>query len=193
MFDVISRVGHHKLPLRSRMATTSQMQPHLPMSRRKLRMKPSGARLASTIMGCLIVLVMSPVSAKDFFFRASEIRVVSGDTLRARKLTIKLVGVDAPKLAQRCRTPAGTMVRCGRRSRDELVSMVAGRQLHCVTEGAPSGGRTVAVCYVGEVELHAELAERGFVIEDTSKAGKALATESGRARQIANGLHSPLP
>lgn len=75
-----------------------------------------------------------------------------GDTLRIGALIIRLHGIDAPELKQRCGDwPAGEL------ALEALGALIAGGRLECVPKDRDRYGRTVAVCTAGDVDVGAEM------------------------------------
>lgn len=89
--------------------------------------------------------------------------VVDGDTLRIGAATIRLFGVDAPELAQRC-TVKAVRVDCGARSAAWLRQRLVRVSLRCVSYESDRYGRRVAVCSDGVRDINAELVEAGWAI-----------------------------
>lgn len=79
-------------------------------------------------------------------------RIVDGDSLIVAGIEVRLHGIDAPELFQRC-TRDGREIRCGRESARALIAMVAGQQVSCEQRDIDRYGRTVAICRVEEVDL----------------------------------------
>lgn len=79
-------------------------------------------------------------------------RIVDGDSLVVAGVEIRLFGIDAPELFQRCARD-GREVRCGRESARNLVALAAGQPLTCERRDIDRFGRTVAVCRADDVDL----------------------------------------
>lgn len=89
--------------------------------------------------------------------------VIDGDSLRVNGVEMRLVGVDAPEYRQTCEE-AGQPVACGRRAREELAALVAGRALACRSEGHDRYGRVLARCMAGEIDVNREMVRRGQAV-----------------------------
>lgn len=81
--------------------------------------------------------------------------VTDGDTLRIRGQAIRLWGIDAPELSE----PYGAT------SREALSSIVGQREVQCWPSGAKSYNRIVATCFVGDVDIGAEMVRRGLALD----------------------------
>lgn len=97
---------------------------------------------------------------------AGNMRVIDGDSLRPADNThdIRLQGIDAPELAQRCRDKAGRNYDCGRRARAHLRKIVAGRDVRCRTMDVDRYQRSVSVCHAGETELNRQMVADGWAV-----------------------------
>lgn len=107
-------------------------------------------------------------------------RVVDGDTLRLGGERIRLVGLDAPELAQDCGRADGTRWPCGVVARDTLATMVHGAALDCAPQGHDVYGRVLARCSAGG-DLGARLVEAGMAISDGDYLGEEAAAKASRA------------
>lgn len=86
--------------------------------------------------------------------------VADGDTLRVGATRVRLSGVDAPELSQRCGSD-GRKVECGVMEADWLRRRVEGRPITCETVDVDRYGRSVATCRVGGVDIGAALVRAG--------------------------------
>ncbi len=91
------------------------------------------------------------------------IRVVDGDSLVIDDERVRLEGIDAPELGQRCRA-GGSEYDCGARARAALVDMVSAGAVTCTTRGRDRYGRHLAECRAGELHLNAEMVRRGWAV-----------------------------
>lgn len=105
--------------------------------------------------------------------------VHDGDTIRIGTQSIRIWGIDAVELKQRCgNAPCGVM------ARDALADIIGGRDVICVAKGK-SYQRIVATCMVAGVDVAQEMARRGMAYDyaDYSHgfyaADQRVAQESG--------------
>ena len=92
-------------------------------------------------------------------------RIVDGDSLVLRDRRLRLVGLDAPELAQTC-TKNGNEVPCGEMARDRLRQIVGSRAVLCETEGRDRYSRLLATCYAGDKDIGAEIVRSGWAVAD---------------------------
>ena len=102
-----------------------------------------------------LLCLAAPASALE-----APVRVVDGDSLDIGGEKIRLFGIDAPELNQRC-DRAGQSWRCGDWSRRMLADLVAGQAIRCVQEDTDRYGRVVATCHAGRVDLAEAMVRQG--------------------------------
>lgn len=83
---------------------------------------------------------------------AGHARIVDGDSLVVAGVEVRLWGIDAPELFQRCQRD-GREVRCGREAHRSLIALAAGQPISCEQRDIDRYGRTVAICRAEEVDL----------------------------------------
>lgn len=86
-------------------------------------------------------------------------RVIDGDTLNVAGTNVRLIGIDAPEMAQTCELPQGEWP-CGVWARDVLEELVQGL-LTCVGSETDRYGRLLARCDAGQGDLGARMVEAG--------------------------------
>lgn len=89
-------------------------------------------------------------------------RVIDGDTLEVAGTRVRLAGIDAPELQQRCRDGAP----CGWQARQHLAGLILGHggRVRCTIEGADIYGRSLAACRVGPHDLGEAMVRAGHAI-----------------------------
>lgn len=108
--------------------------------------------------------------------------VVDGDTLRLAGGRVRLLGIDAPELAQTCddATHAATWA-CGSAARRALVQRIAGRDVACQPTGRDVYGRWLAACTTEGDDLGREMIVDGMAVSDGRyQAEEADARRAGR-------------
>lgn len=87
-------------------------------------------------------------------------RVVDGDTIEMSGQTLRLIGIDAPELAQPCERE-GKPWACGDWSRDALRTRLSGRDLSCSGTDQDRYGRWLVTCRLGGRDLGQVLVRDG--------------------------------
>ncbi len=75
---------------------------------------------------------------------------------------VRLFGIDAPELKQKCRHPSGRDFLCGRAAASFLLEYVRGRAVECKGNSVDRYGRLIAVCFVGGKDLNAMMVGEGL-------------------------------
>jgi endonuclease YncB( thermonuclease family) len=117
--------------------------------------------------------------------------VTDGDTLRVQdsrhgSVRVRLFGIDAPELDQTCHGPAGRWD-CGKASRQQLETAIAGRRVDCRVEDRDRYGRAVATCSAGTADLNAEMVTKGLAVATPQYTKRYVNAESA-ARAAGAGI-----
>ena len=97
-----------------------------------------------------------PVSG---FARASD-----GDSFRLGDDRIRLLGLDAPELAQDCTADSGQAWPCGRAARARMAELLAAGPADCRPEEIDQYGRLLATCSIDGRDLGATLVAEGLAV-----------------------------
>src|SRR6056297_357758 len=136
----------------------------------------------------LIVLALFPLTATAQGF-GGTVRVVDGDTLDVGGLRVRLHGVDAPELGQRCTNADGARWDCGTWAADELRRRIGGRSARCEAVDTDRYGRTVATCSVAGQDVGRMLVSDGLALA-YRKYSMAYDLDEKRAVIAGRGLHA---
>lgn len=94
---------------------------------------------------------------------------IDGDSLRAAGQDIRLAGIDAPELFQRCQDEHGVEWACGRQAHAFLRALVSRGALSCTPTGTDRYGRTLAVCSLGDVaDINDAMVRAGYAVSFVS-------------------------
>ena len=97
---------------------------------------------------------------------------VDGDTLRLGGRRVRLLGIDAPELAQTCTNPHGGAWACGEAARALMVDTIGGRQVICQPDGYDRYRRILAHCEVGGTDIQALMGSHGLAVADGGYGGE---------------------
>lgn len=106
--------------------------------------------------------------------------VHDGDTLTLAGERLRLRGIDAPELSQTCRRN-GLEYACGRRAREALETLIAGRALSCSGRQRDRYERLLVTCTAGRVEINRAMVEQGWAL---AYGGYAAAESRASARGV---------
>lgn len=112
-----------------------------------------------------------PVAAQAAPEISGEAFALDGDTISVGKHRIRLFGIDAPELRQRCREKFWPQfsVECGRDALTALdgILKAGNRRVTCRAVDRDDYGRIVAVCRAGKTDLAEAMAENGQALAYT--------------------------
>jgi endonuclease YncB( thermonuclease family) len=145
-------------------------------------MADTRSRPLRTLLTC--ILALAPAAAALAEIRGPA-QVMDGDTFDIGVIRIRLHGVDAPELAQRCASPSGGEWECGAAAARRLEALTADGDVACLGREHDAYGRVIATCMSGGLDIAAVLVEEGlawaFVEYSDDYAGpEAVAREAGQ-------------
>ena len=139
------------------------------------------SRGAAVFLFCALCMAASAQAASyPFSLRGDVVGVTDGDTIKIlqdkKQYKIRLNGIDAPEMGQAY----------GRKSKDYLASLVAGKRVEVIVRDTDRYGRYVGDVIVGGKTANAELVAAGLAwhytayskdanlaaLEKTARAGK---------------------
>ena len=114
-----------------------------------------------------------------FFFQtvqASDIvgfpKVVDGDTIHIKSYKIRLEGIDAPEMKQKCKKPYLKIMLfnfqkdyyCGQISKKKLIQKIANKPVKCILLGQDRYKRYLAKCLKGNINLNRWMVRNGYAV-----------------------------
>ncbi|AEG50780.1 nuclease (SNase domain-containing protein) [Sphingobium chlorophenolicum L-1] len=96
-------------------------------------------------------------------FLASAVAVVDGGTLRVNGEHIRLLGIEAPDIAARCRKGGNCPPADPRRSKDSLKHSLRD-PITIIPVARDAAGRTVAIIYAGGLNVSCEQLRKGMAV-----------------------------
>jgi endonuclease YncB( thermonuclease family) len=110
-------------------------------------------------------------------------QVTDGDTIRIGEARIRLKGIDAPEMEQRC-SRAGRSYACGETARRALIDLVSGENVRCRAAGRDRYRRILARCTVDGEDIGTRMVESGWAVS----YGRDYDAEEARAQERGVGL-----
>ncbi|MEP2716637.1 thermonuclease family protein [Pseudophaeobacter sp.] len=97
-------------------------------------------------------------------------RIVEGDSLALGNLRIRLVGIEAPEMAQRCNALNGVPWECAAESEDRMRDILrSAEQVECFSNDRNSYGDYVASCTADGEDVAARLVAEGLAWPDEER------------------------
>ena len=108
--------------------------------------------------------------------QASEIKgfpkIVDGDTIRIESYKIRLEGIDAPEMKQKCKKPYLQIMffnfqkdyYCGQVSKKKLVQKIGNYPVKCILLGQDRYKRYLAKCLKGTINLNRWMVRNGYAV-----------------------------
>lgn len=118
----------------------------------------------------------------------ADYKAVDGDSLIVDGKKIRLVGIDSPEYDQYCKNSAGKKYKCGEKASNYMKKMIAnGKKQHqkikCKNYGTDRYNRTLSVCYLGKLNLNAEMVKSGWAVAYRHDMFKAAESEAKKAKR----------
>ena len=96
-------------------------------------------------------------------------KITDGDSIVINDIRIRFTGSDAPESyffgkTQTCLDAEGNNWECGNAATQKLKELINNQTVRCTEEGQDKYGRTLGICYVGELDLQAEMVKSGMAV-----------------------------
>jgi len=90
-------------------------------------------------------------------------KLIDGDSLFVRGVELRLLGIDAPEIAQNC-TREGANWPCGLEASRALRRFLGGKSIDCEGYERDVHDRVLATCKIGGVNLNRWMVEQGWAV-----------------------------
>jgi len=156
-------------------------------------MKISAFNIINTAV-LIILLNVFVFSSGNYGFAAENIitgeaRAIDGQTLAIGLTTIRLYGIQTPKLDRKCKWPK-KLIPCGEISRTALLDLIAASSVRCQIKKNLISSQTeykFAICSVGGFDVARNMVHTGWAISAKNDPAGYKQTEA-RARKANRGL-----
>ena len=96
-------------------------------------------------------------------------KITDGDSIIINDIRIRFTGSDAPESyffgkTQTCLDAEGNDWECGNAATKKLKELINNQTVRCTKEGQDKYGRTLGICFVGELDLQAEMVKSGMAV-----------------------------
>ena len=140
----------------------------------------------------VVSLAMTSLSLPDVTKppqQSGQAQIIDGDTLSLSGQKIRLYGIDAPEMAQKCQDANRQRYHCGQRSKEALRALVDQQTVRCHAKAKDKYGRVVAICVAGSTEINRWMVRHGHAVAYRSIT-KAYVAEEEIAKSQRLGLWS---
>lgn len=143
-----------------------------------------------SIIVLLHISFLTKVYGEEIQLKDYQIKVIDGDTIKADKLNLRMLYIDAPESKQKCKTVEGKVWDCGKESTEYLKKLIGtGKDVVCKISGKDRYKRNLAHCFLGELDIHKEMVRNGYAIAYV-KYGSPYVAEQKEAMSKLKGIWS---
>lgn len=132
-----------------------------------MRRRPLWRRVLDGLVAAALIAAVAFAAAMFERFSAETItgnvRVVDGDSLAMGQRRLRLKGIDAPEIRQRCQRD-GFEYPCGTEAASYLRGLIAGGEVECRGEGVDRYGRDLVRCSIGNLDLNQAMVRSGHAV-----------------------------
>jgi endonuclease YncB( thermonuclease family) len=114
-------------------------------------------------------------------------RIIDGDTIEISTTRVRLEGIDAPESGQSCSDRHGRPWDCGNAATKVLRDLIGHHEVQCRHAGLDKYGRMLGTCYIGTLDINAEMVRSGYAWAYV-KYSSAYAPQEAAARAIGFGI-----
>ena len=116
------------------------------------------------------------------FMAWAGVEVTDGDTIKLDGERVRLWGIDAPEIRQKCGGVA-----CGEQAK-EYLERIINDAIACEAQETDRYGRTVARCFVGSNDIGALMVEGGWALDYTQYSKGFYSEHENRAKGRKRGI-----
>jgi endonuclease YncB( thermonuclease family) len=113
--------------------------------------------------------------------------VIDGDTFDIGEMRVRIWGIDAPELKQKCYNAASFWL-CGEVAAQVLRNRILGKHVTCDQSGIDRDGREVARCKLDETDLGGFMVEGGWAVDWPKHSKGEYASVEASARAAGLGI-----
>ena len=120
----------------------------------------------------LFLILTSNITAEEII---GIPKIVDGDTVHINEYKIRLEGIDAPEIRQKCKKEKLKIssiigftfykdYSCGRVSKEKLITKINTSEIKCISSSKDRYKRYIATCFKGKTNLNQWMVRNGFAI-----------------------------
>ena len=112
---------------------------------------------------------------------AVDMRIIDADTIELDGAKVRLNGIDAPEMGQKCEDINSKMYSCGVYARDALQALIATMSqaiVQCHYTDKDFYGRFIGECSIGQININMWLVENGWALAYRKYSKKYVENEN---------------
>ena len=90
-------------------------------------------------------------------------KIIDGDTIHIGKYKIRLHGIDAPEIKQKC-TIGEKIWNCGIQSKENLIKFISNNIVNCKIIDKDHYNRLISICFVNYKNINQYIVKNGWAI-----------------------------
>jgi endonuclease YncB( thermonuclease family) len=106
------------------------------------------------------------------------VKIIDGDSIEIKNEKIRFLGIDAFEKKQECIRKDGTKYKCGEAAISNLLMIISGQPVRCVTKKKDRYKRWLATCYIGMLDINENMVLYGNAFSYMSKKYKTAENEA---------------
>ena len=106
------------------------------------------------------------------------VKIIDGDSIEIKNEKIRFLGIDAFEKKQECIRKDGTKYKCGEAAISNLLMIISGQPVRCVTKKKDRYKRWLATCYIGMLDINENMVLYGNAFSYMSKKYKTTENEA---------------
>jgi endonuclease YncB( thermonuclease family) len=154
---------------------------------RKRRLPRLALIVVAAIAVAIVAAVFNPLPGE----LAGTATATDGDTLRLAGQRIRLAGLDAPELDQKCLDAEGHEWPCGIAAKKRLGALVTRTRIVCEPQDRDRYGRLIARCRANGADLGGQMVSEGLAVAEIGYAALALEAQQAKRGIWAGSFETP--
>ena len=129
--------------------------------------------MAKTFLIIIFVFFLNQILNSTEIY--GESKIIDGDTVNIDSKKIRLEGIDAPEIKQKCRKPfikisafisfqLSKNYSCGVISKTKLISKINNSKITCISSSKDRYKRYLAICYKDKINLNKWMVRNGYAV-----------------------------
>ena len=137
------------------------------------------------ICSIFFILTYNDVRSEEIKEISGNAKIIDGDTIKINSKKIRLYGIDAPELKQKCKKPYLTIIfftftkdyPCGKISTQKLQKKINNKVITCKILDVDRYKRLIGECYKRNLNLNSWLVSNGYAVAYRKYSKKYISNE----------------